>query len=230
MVKDQRHMWMMGLTSQKDLQYFSKKKSSDVKMMSSKSCRRRELDSIITVECEARRPRIFTCSKPKKNFNKKAIQPPQKQLFFGRVCFFRWKNVFLAKKSPNPLLWFTGSSGPNDTKGSHSKRFRDDTFGKEDVSRGFLFGKAPPREILGNKNDHNNQLEVPRSVDWCVVFDEEDVITRLRVRCVPGRNTKLSYEKKRWTQQDDDKMDRKLDGNAQGHPEEEKETFLNDDQ
>lgn len=188
MVKDQRHMWMMGLTSQKDLQYFSKKKSSDVKMMSSKSCRRRELDSIITVECEARRPRIFTFPNQKKTSTKKQ-STPQKQLFFGRVCFLGGK-CFRCEKSPSspektkkhsdpspsprPVIhsvrpkrhqripcqevqrWHL-SLGVGHPMASMDPRFHG-LFGKEDVSRGFLFGKGPQGK-KGNKNDHNNQLE-----------------------------------------------------------------------
>lgn len=119
--------------------YFSKKKSSDVKMMSSKNCRSpRHLTASFHRGMWSQAAEDLHCSKAKKNFNKKAIHPPKK-LFFG--MFFSGEKVSLAKNHhpllswkkkktfwpfPFPFLWFT-VCGPNDTKGSHAKRFRDDT-------------------------------------------------------------------------------------------------------
>ena len=59
-----------------------------------------------------------------------------------------------------------------------------------------IFVWRRPQGKKGNKNDHNKQQEEKIRGLFVVFVDEEDVITRLRVRCVPGRNTKLSYEKK----------------------------------
>ena len=174
------------------------------------------------VECEARRPRIFTFYKPKKNFNKKAIHPP-KNLFFGMS--FSGEKVSLAKNHHPLLSWKKKHSDPSPSPSCDSQCAAQTTpkdpmpsgsemtpqfgschpripsmdprpwaWGKEDVSQGFLL--AAPQGKKGNKNDHNNQLEEKIRGLFVVFVDEEDVITRLRVRCVTGRNTKLSYEKK----------------------------------